>query len=52
METDVCIDNVQLLENFIVQYRLKPESMVIRMRTLHSISKEPHMEYTLKQLTH
>jgi hypothetical protein len=47
METDVCVDNVQLLENFIVKYRLNPGSMVIRMRTLHSISKDPHMEYTL-----
>lgn len=47
METDVCVENVHLLENFIVQYRLKPEHMVVRMRTLHSISKEPHMEYTL-----
>lgn len=47
METDVCIENVQLLENFIIQYRLKPDRMVIRMKTLHSISKEPHMEYTL-----
>ena len=47
MEIDVCVENVQLLENFIVQYRLKPERTVIRMRTLHSISKEPHMEYTL-----